>query len=77
MEDLSFNIGSFTVKPCHLISIAIGMVVVYFIMKRINKKCEERETKVKQNLEIFLSSDYAKGLGIDAKSISAQVFGIE
>lgn len=77
MEDLSFNIGTFTVKPCHLISIAIGLVVMYLIMKRINRKCEEREKKVKMNLEMFLSSDYAKGLGINAKDISAQVFNIE
>jgi hypothetical protein len=77
MENLSFNIGDFTVKPCHLISIAIGMIVVYIIMKRRMKACTDNEKRVRKNLEAFLSSDYASGLGIDAKAISAEVFDVK
>jgi hypothetical protein len=76
LENLSFKIGDFTVKPCHLISIAIGAIIVYFYMRHRMKKCVERESKVRTNLETFLSSDYAQGLGIDAKTISAEVFNL-
>jgi hypothetical protein len=77
MENLSLKIGDFTLKPCHVITFAIGALVVYLIMKRAMSKCKERETTVKKNLEAFLSSDYAQGLGVDAKRISAQVFDLK